>query len=267
MIDFLYTNGCSWTAGNGIEQDPQFSNLPEHERWNKLNQLSWPKILSEKYNVQVLNEALGAASNKRMVRTTVDFLQNYKGDYEKLFVVLGWTTVDRNELYLEEGEKKGWILFNSTQPVSTHGASWLHGFSKDFVKAVDNWQKDYLLDIYTGYERYHQFFLEMYLMKNLLENLKIKYVFFNSLRWRNFGFPWTRTPDFNPEKEFQDKIKLLKCKNLFNLRDSDDSENVMEMFCLKNNMPMAKDHHTMVVGHRAWAEHLYTEIKKIYPEL
>lgn len=265
MIDFLYANGCSWTAGNGIEQDPKFQHLAVSERWAKLSELSWPKVLSDKFQVNCANQALGAASNKRMVRTTVDFLQNYTGDYEKLLVILGWTTVDRNEIYIEENNKGCWVMFNSTQTVSDNGMHVLNGFSKDFISQIDDWQKNYLIDIYSSYERYHEFFKELYLMKNLLENLKVKYLFFNSLRWRNYGFFWTRTPKFDPEKEFRAQIQNLTCDNLINLYD--DNNNVMELFCKNNNVPMAKDHHTMVEGHKMYAEHLYNHIIKLYPNI
>jgi|694.fasta_scaffold56004_5 hypothetical protein len=265
MIDFLYTNGCSWTAGNGIEQDPLFSELPVHERWEKLTQLSWPNILAQRLGVPCQNDALGAASNQRMVRTTIDFLQNYKGDPSKLFIVLGWTTVDRNEIFLQEEDKSGWILFNSTQPVSSPGAHWLHGFSDKFFKRVDSWQKDYLIYIYSSYERYHEFFKELYLMKNLMENLGVKWVFFNTLRWRNFSFFWTRTPQFDPEKEFEKQIQNLRCPNMLNF--DNDKNNVMELWCKNENVPMAADHHTMVEGHQRWADHLYDTIfTNIYPK-
>jgi hypothetical protein len=264
MIDFLYANGCSWTAGNGIEQDPSLTHLIEHERWARLPLFAWPKVLADNLRVNHKNDALGAASNKRMVRTTCEFLQNYTGDYSKLLVVLGWTSVDRSEIYLEEGDKKGWILFNSTQSVSSHGIYWLHGFSQGFIKDIDQWQKDYLVSVYSSYERSYTYFQEIYLMKNLLENLGVKYLFFNSLPWKHQAYTWLRTPMFNPEMEFRETIDKLKNPKILNLRDCDDSTNVMSLFCKKNNIPMAPDFHTMIEGHRLWAEHLEKEIKEIY---
>lgn len=268
MINLLYTNGCSWTAGNGIEQDPSLAHLPIEERWKKFSTLSWPNLVADKLNVDVINESLGATSNKRMVRTTVNFLKNYKGDYSKLLVILGWTSVDRSEIYVEEdNQRKGWIMFNCSQPASSHGKFWLHDLSDNYVKKIDKWQKDYIIDIYSSYERFHQYFLEMFLMKHCLENYGIKYIFFNSLTWKNYDFSWSRTPNFNPVIDFANDIKNLQCANLLNLRDCDESLNVMHKFCTKNNLPMAPDGHTMIEGHARWADHLYQEILNVYTEL
>jgi hypothetical protein len=41
----------------------------------------------------------------------------------------------------------------------------------------------------------------------------------------------------------------------------------MSTFCLKNNLPMAADNHTMIEGHDKWAIHLFNAIKGIYPNI
>jgi len=263
MIDFLYANGCSWTAGNGIEDDPSLSHLSIAERWSHLMPNSWPSAIAKMFNVDYTNEAMGAGSNVRMVRTTCDFLRKYpKERYRSLVVVLGWTTVDRNEMYLREDDKAGWCMFNATQPVSSHSPPFRPDFSKQYLDRIDAWQQDYLLDVYSHHANYTRFFQEMYLMSNLLENLGIKYLFFSSLPWRNTWLPSHES--FDICQRFEQEISVLKKPQILNTRDCSDTLNVMSEFCRINQVPMARDHHTMIEGHRRWAEHLYQEFNNVY---
>lgn len=268
MFTLLYTNGCSWVKGNGIEQDPKYAHLPVPDRWAKFKTDSWPALLSKSLDVPLQNDGQGARSNARMVRTTCDFLQNYTGDKSKLLVILGWTSVDRDELYLDDGHgKEGWVNFNATQPVSSHGAFWTHDMDERYLKRVDRWQQDYITDIFSSYERHHKFFQQMYLMKNLLENQGISYIFYNSMAWRDKKFDWTRSASTDIDNKFKDVMSKLISPNIFTTRDCEEHLNVMETFCRHNNFPMCPDNHTQTEGHAAWARHLYQEVINLYPEL
>jgi hypothetical protein len=264
MIKHLYTNGCSWTAGNGIEADPSLADIPFNEKWSYLNKLGWPGKLASFLNVSFTNEAQGAGSNKRMIRTTCDFLRKYpKDECKNLLVVLGWTTVDRNEMYLQENDTlKGWCMFNASQPVSSHGVPFRPNFSQNFLRNIDEWQKQYVTDFFSVHSNYSYYFQEMYLMSNLLENLNIKYLFFSSLPWKNMiygGGPEALQP-------FSKEINELKKPNILQTRDCDDSLNVMFQYCQQNKIPFAPDHHTMIEGHAEWAKHLFSEIEGLYKD-
>jgi len=263
MINQLYTNGCSWTAGHGINQDSTLNNVPYPEKYSYLEKLSWPAVLSSQLNVPFINQAQGAGSNKRMVRTTCDFLRKYpKEEYKNLLVVLGWTTVDRNEMYFKENEDtKGWVMFNSSQLVSSHLPPLRPKFSSEFLTKINYWQKQYVTEFFNTHQNYSHYFQEMYLMSNMLENLKIKYMFFNSLPWKHAIFGG----DFDVLTSFENEIKEVKKPNILQTRDCDDSLNVMSEFCKHNKLPMATDHHTMVDGHAEWAKHLLNELKGLYP--
>jgi hypothetical protein len=251
----LYVNGCSWSYGNGIEQDPSIQVLPLTNRKALQRQLNWASVLSRKLKRTVLNDSEGGGSNARMVRTTCEYLQSLpESAYEDLIVVLGWTTVDRNEIYLEDGDVGVWGILNATQPVSDHKRP----VSKDFFKKVDAWQKQYVELVYNHYSNYQKYFQEMYLMSNVLENLGIQYVFFNSLPWRRDS--WTHPANFDATVEFKKEIESIMNPKILNTRDCNDNLNCMSIFCRDNNIPMAADHHTMIEGHKRWADHLYREM-------
>lgn len=266
MIDYLYANGCSWTAGHGIQDHEKFKDLDIPSRWNQLPVYAWPAALSKLLGVDHTNHGQGAGSNKRMVRTTIDWLHTYpKEKYKSLLVVLGWTTVDRNEFYIKENEdKRGWCICNASQLISSYGYPLVPDFSKDFLSRIDDWHKDYLTTIFNNRANYTYFFQEMWLMSNLLENLGIKYVFFNSLPWKTFYMPEYDKVDLT--KEFSKEIEALKKPQILSTREGipDERNNVMSEFVRLNSLPMAKDHHTMIEGHEAWAKHLHAEINQIY---
>lgn len=268
MINYLYANGCSWTAGHGIQDHESLQHLNVGEKWNKLPVYAWPSVLSNILQIPHTNQSQGAGSNKRMVRTTIDWLHNYpKENYDKLLVVLGWTTADRNEFYIKEDDNnQGWCICNSNTLISSYGHPLVPYFSKSFLKNIDNWHKDYLTYIFNYKANYTYFFQEMWLMSNLLENLGIKYLFFNSLPWKSFYI--FKHENIDILTEFKVQIEALKKPQILSMRDNmpDERLNVMSEFVRLNEYPMAKDHHTMIEGHDAWAKHLYSELKQLYPK-
>lgn len=256
-MKILYANGCSWTAGNGVEFDPILQSLSLVDRWSEQKKHNWAIYLSKIMGMSCVNQSVGAGSNKRMVRKTCEYLQSIpEAQYKDLFVVLGWTTVDRNEIFLQEEDKEEWCIMNATQTISSHNPP----FSKNFLREIDSFQREYITTAYNFKANYYAFFQEMYLMSNLLENLKIPYLFFSSLPWRR---SWTHPSDIDIEKDFSVQLAKLKKPQILNTRDCNDSDNVMSEYCNFYKMPMAPDHHTMIEGNKKWAEHLYKEIKKI----
>lgn len=253
----LYVNGCSWTAGNGIEFDPAVQHLSEEDRWAEQKKLNWAVHLSRLMGRSYINQSRGAGSNKRMVRKTCEYLQSIPDyQYKNTFVILGWTSVDRSEIFLQENRKEKWCVMNATQSISSHDPP----FSKNFLREIDNYQREYITTAYNFKANYFAFFQEMYLMSNLLENLGIPYLFFSSLPWRR---SWTHPSDVDIEKDFSLQLAKLKKPQILNTRNCNDAENVMSEYCTAHSIPMAPDHHTMIEGHRKWAEHLFNEIRKI----
>ena len=78
----LYTIGDSWTQGYDLEN-------PEIE--------CYPYLLSQKFGCELVNEALSKASNDWMFRKAIEWICKYKGNYEELFVIVGWSIPCRRE--------------------------------------------------------------------------------------------------------------------------------------------------------------------------
>ena len=250
----LYANGCSWTAGDGIQYDPVLNIPSPAVAWPFTRKLNWAQVLSKVINRRCINQATGGGSNLRMVRTTCDFIHNLdKENYKDTIVILGWTTPERSEVYIEENNIKQWCIYNSMQKFSAYKTP----FSKSMVSEIDSLQKKQIIYTDNYMTHYTYLFQQMFLMSNMLENLNIRYLFFHSL-------PWMCDLDkFNVTEIFKKQIQNLKKSTIL---DSNDPLNVMSTFCYANNVPMAVDQHTMVDGHRLWAENLHRKLVHLYGE-
>ncbi len=105
----LYANGCSFTAGSELELDPTISGglavddraaVLEHQKRH-----AWPQVLGDLAGFDlVVNEAMGAGSNARAVRMTINFAARYLrdgGDPRNLLVCVGITDLKRSERWEE----------------------------------------------------------------------------------------------------------------------------------------------------------------------
>lgn len=252
----LYTNGCSWTAGCELEEDMKFkifySSLknPTYTT-DYYDQFTWVGKIAELMSIKnITNQALGGGSNYRIVRTTVEYFKNLpKEELKNHFVIIGWTLPERNELYLDDNEGyAGYVRFNATQKFS-FTLEHREKFNKTFIDEMDNFQKKYVSLIHSQHMALQQYFQQVYLLSNLLENLNVKYFFFNALP---VLWPHEKLPiDFEQDSNWQNqKISIMPYKNN------------MYNFIISNNYELNNTKHPLVDGHYAWGQYLYGEIIK-----
>lgn len=256
MFEYIYANGDSWTFGNGIDEDPQIKSLgliPPLSDPERLK-LTWAGHLSKLLDCPVKNDSLGGGSNARILRTTTDFIQKYPAERrENLLVVLGFTTLERNEIYLEENGFSGYYKFNAVQDFVSQFpiADPLH--NNKFSKKIEGYRQDYMRHVYNYKMSADAYFLQLTLLKNLLENLNIKYIFFNALPWHGF----------TESERYIFKYRLGKFNDPRCVGFTSPTMSMVE-FTTNNGYPKSSCLHTMIDGHRAWAEYLNDKIKEIY---
>jgi hypothetical protein len=245
MIDTLYTNGCSWTAGDELEQDPKFTEYlsqqklkkngwsitdakgayicPPSDIWPKFN---WSGQVAKYLNIpNVINESFGGGSNYRLLRLTCDFLLSYPNEKRKnLLVIIGWTSPDRDEVYIED--KKSWEILNF----------------KD-----SSFTKDYFTHVFSEFKNIKIYYQQVFLLSNLLENLKIKYFFFNSIFYPNFSYYDTN--------ELKNYIECYKNNN------SILSDYNMVQYVSNKKYPVGMYKHPLIDAHEGWAIHLIDIMK------
>ena len=81
----LLVNGCSHTAGDYKD---------DHNKSRKLAR-SWASSLGKLLNQKTINLSLGGTSNKRIIRTTMEYLADHPNFDGTL--IIAWTTHTRNE--------------------------------------------------------------------------------------------------------------------------------------------------------------------------
>jgi hypothetical protein len=276
MIKTLYVNGCSWTAGNELEQDLEFDlhidNLGLYKEdpadpfnWNLLdkkthklsavysdfyNEFNWGKHIADAVDAKYINESKGGGSNARIVRTTLDYVLSLsEQDRKELLIVIGWTCSDRSEIYLENA----WQLWNNTQPFGQTVDRLLFDNEKT-ISAVERIQEQSCVYLNSDTANMQNYFQLVYLLANTLENLGVKFFFFNALpAWWIGGDLQCK---INVEEQFKSYITWHEQHN--NILGATDS---MYAFIHDNRLPVAKYLHPLCYGHRAWAAYLLDNLQ------
>ena len=155
-LKYLYANGDSWMAGDGVEEKPH--EVQGTKRCSKL--------LSDKLGLIEINESTSGGSNDRMVRRTIEWFDYNTDKWDEVLVVLGFTTPHRME-YWEPDEK--WVGWNA------------HSFNEFIVSEPDKkwWEKYvtlFLHDVNVNYTLKNQILL----LTSFFDSNNIKYLMFFS---------------------------------------------------------------------------------------
>ena len=237
----LYTNGCSHVAaGEAVnnhcfaEDDSKYFYLKRKPHPENLA-VSFSAILAKLLQARLYCDAESAASNVRIVRTTQEFLNGHykKQVNEDVFVLIGWTTWEREE-WLHEGE---YYQVNSSGVDEVPDAL-REKYKKWVVENATQWQ--------THQDNWHT---KVWDLHQELNEHNIKHLFFNSymsLNLINDQKDWGNTY-VSPYNEDQTYYNVLKSKGYKTRQDRDNG-------------------HYMSDGHQAWAHHLLPHLTKVLSE-
>lgn len=271
MIKTLFVNGCSWTEGHMLHLDPEVDKLISKQGYvvnNALsvfkdnveicypfkeiyNQYNWAGIVAQELDIpDIVNYAIGAASNDRILRTTVDYVKRLtEQEKQETFIIIGWTIPDRSELYLNDKQGKAeWCSWNATQQFSTIDR--IH--NDEFTKRIDKFWELYVVDIFDYHPCVQKFFQQSYLLANLLEHHNIKYYFFNSFPplfgVRDYA-PFLEHFKYDIDAYATQTIAMSLNTDFFNFIGNKDE------LCLP-------DRHPNKLGHAMWAVHLLDDMRQ-----
>jgi hypothetical protein len=247
MGKLLYANGCSWTYGNGLPTEPGFiSTGDDFMDLEKAAEHTWPAQLAGLMGYpSVVNDSLGGASNKRILRTTVDFIKSLPREaYKDLFVAIGWTTTERDEIYIPDEITPDWFYFNAAQKFSSQ---YPRDLEPEVLAVLDKYQETYIRHIYDERTNLMYMFQQKYLLSNLLENLGIKYVFFDSIN----------AVEEEHRGYYTHEMDMIATPSMVRYM-------YFDLFVHENKLPTSQCMHPLSEGHRRWAGYLYTHIKGVY---
>jgi hypothetical protein len=211
----LYVNGDSNSAG---------TDLTDISR-------SWPHILSRQLDCDLINHASPGASNAKISRTLQEFINQYTGDVNDIFFIVGWTSWEREEwIYngqffsVNAGEK-----INLTPELNNRYKQWVTEQNFETMCSKSKYWHD---EIY----KWHTWFLTN----------NIRHLFFNSV----MSFQYEVVPS--------DQFHVAWEENFLEPYDSDYSY----YHYLKNHgYPQTKYCHFLEPAQEVWAKVLHKFIK------
>ena len=235
---YLIANGCSHTSGAEIEyvlQDSCYSK-------------AWPQHLANKLNLESINLARAGASNKRIVRTTLEhigtlFLKGIKP--EELFVIVLWPGPYRTEIYQDSFKDnalwEGWIPL-----VVGNDKLYKKQYDYEIYKYYKSWSTTTLNPKAANINYYN----DIILLQSYLKSFKIKYIF-----WRASSTTLART-----------NISLaIQIDRKYFISAHDGTLDYLSLLkSNKFNLSFKYSTHYGEDAHIFFADHLYKKIGKLY---
>jgi hypothetical protein len=239
MNKILIANGCSFTAGHGI--DP--NNVEE------CKEAAWPRWVADHYNYNWVNMAIGGSGNEQISRTTIITLSNLieidKVNPEDIIVCILWSGFDRYEYWSNKQGIHRSVSLNSKV---------LGSFSYEAKKYVEA-RSIMEPDNYSNYKNLYY----IYTLAKFLDSYKIKYYFGNAIR------------EFTQLHEFEAHPNLInEYSNLLNLYGNRkyshlgffDKDKVYK-YILKD-MPRTPDgFHWQIDGQKKYAMHFIEHMEQV----
>ena len=102
MNKTLFTNGCSWTYGGGLDQPDTREHITHLQ-----DNIVWPAHVQRLMNFdEKVSLAVGGGSNQRICRTTFDWVSKQTPETLKnTTAVIQWSCVDRYEYYVPKNNE------------------------------------------------------------------------------------------------------------------------------------------------------------------
>ena len=191
----LYANGCSHTAAAeavvpaafavdngraGIDRRPHPANLAA----------SWCSHLARDLGMDLICDAESASSNDRILRTTREWVAANLGQLHNVFMVIQWTTWEREE----------WLHKGTWYQVNASGADWV-------PEELQQQYKQFVIDV-NWTEKTQQAHEKIWALHTELENLQIPHLFYSGhstfsdiqkhYNWgANYLKPYNRSGSYN----------------------------------------------------------------------
>ena len=137
----LFTNGCSWTYGGGLDQ-PDTREHITHLHDN----IVWPAHVKRLMNFdEQVNLSAGCGSNQRICRTTFDWLSKQTLETLKnTTAVIQWSCVDRYEYYVPKNNETYGIEPGLPEDIHHTMLKLIienSAFSITDIRTIDRWAK------------------------------------------------------------------------------------------------------------------------------
>jgi len=236
LIDYIYANGCSYVAGDGLQSNPLKTAI---------------YFLAEELNCECFNNAKGGGSNQRIVRTTIDWLLKNKNKWSDVLVLVGWTEFHRYEILNNEN----WIQVSRID------------FPPEEIQNTiryENW-KSYIANFYNIWRMYNNYLDNILYLQLFLESNNIKYIF-----WDSIGDFSPDDDTFRYRNKYKKKWDIINTKNWVTGGDESWEKYLKELekehdvrVGTRDKRGILDDFHPNELGHKFWYEKIKNKVKEL----
>lgn len=240
----LLVNGCSCTWGEELVSVPERGRIEPPEDTQERVASAWGGRLASKLNISDhINIARQGNGNARIARTTIKYIVNQpKESWQDLFVCIGWSSVFRHEMYVNDVHR--WINILPNFNLSN---------KPSYIRKIEDFFQRNMMNRYPCYE---YFYMHVLSLQSFFKSNNIKYLFFPV-----FDIEWDFSTDFYPIQNAID----TKCFMTFKQPNASFHtiiEKLPEISKYKLTDLRHPLKHPTKLGHEIWAERLFKYIKR-----
>jgi hypothetical protein len=198
-IEIIYCNGCSHSAGGGLELDKHLSDditlVKDYYKqrynieWDTKIETTYSYKLSRLLGCDVVNEAESGGGPERVIRMGYEFVKKNWDKKDKIFLILEIPSSNRLELYSKKLED--YLITNlQYKDESGYDNDDIDYFfacrnyditpAKDFEKIGDENLKNYLDNFHSKKSQFKKMLRETELFLSWLKLNNVKFIFFTS---------------------------------------------------------------------------------------
>lgn len=212
----IYCNGCSHSAGGGLEINRSLYNevmVRDYYKkrydvwWDNQYDITYSSVLAQKLNVDLQNDSISGGGTERVIRMAYDFVKQNWGIKNQIFLVLELPSLGRLDFFSKKLNEYVVVnFFYNNNDYSDDSVSQIYGtrgyyrseYNDDF-KILNKALENYYLNFFSKKTLYLKISKEINTFLTYLKFHKIKFIF--------FGGEFSKSIDSN-----------LKKNNLLNLR-------------------------------------------------
>ena len=181
---FLYVIGCSWSAKGGNPYQSYYGESRE-EKIESEDKLKWQRLLSDKLNLELINDAVVGGSNDMSIKKLRNFILHDERAKNSI-IIWQWTELSR------------YMVYSNAYNVFIHA-----GHLGRITKEIEGYKNRIDKYTYSDSIRVYDLIEETAIISELCENRNIKFIVFDGSAY---------------VKSILDKVVFNSSENLYNSR-------------------------------------------------
>lgn len=171
----LYTYGCSWTEGEGVDITIENTLLNKAEKNLFRNKFAWPALLSEKLNCNHINNGISGNNNNNIFNKIVEDVQLNKILKDDLVIIMWSSSLRDNVPFLPNNEWVSWSVKHLMETPNKFKDSYKSD-NKTYNSFLSSYKDFFLLNVFN--QNYYNIVNQNYIifLQKLFEFYEIKYL-------------------------------------------------------------------------------------------